>query len=219
MDNSGIKVLKLNNHVLSNNPDIYVLLGNPGSGKSILIRKIFQELGGLDQPSEEERIKLLTKNKLVPILINLKDCAFDSIDNLVRSIKSDFNLTRSDLGFFYLFDGLDELSEEKVDAVLSYIHQLSLTVNGCKILLSCRKGNTNRRRLNSFFSSINEVIIDDLSQTDIYSYFKGKNNKDKEKLLNKIKLVNGNLLLEIRDILLADLLWQTIEDINESSTV
>lgn len=219
IDDLGKKVYKLNNYILSNKKDIHVILGSPGSGKSILIRKLFQQLGGLDQPSEEKRIKLLTKNKLVPLLINLKDCAFDSIDNLVRTIKSDFNLTKSNFGFFYLFDGLDELSEEKVDAVLSYVHQLSSTEDSCKILISCRKGNANKRRLSSFFSFINEIVIDDLSQTDIHSYFIGKNNKDKQELLSKIKQSNNDLLHEIKDILLVDLLWQTIEDINENSTV
>lgn len=218
-DNHGNQISKIDSHVLQNTPDIYLLLGNPGSGKSILIRKLFQQLSGLDQKSQTKRVNLLTKHKMLPVLVNLKDCAFENIENLIRNIKSDFNITESSLGFFYLFDGLDELSEEKVELVISYIHKITLTENNSKVLISCRKSNINRKRLINYFSTIHEITIQDLAILDIDKYFKGKNDPKKYLLLNKLKKNNLTLLTEVKDILLADLLWQTIERLDDNSTV
>ena len=62
----------------------FLLSGHPGSGKSISIHKLFQVFSGLDKNSLSAVKKVLQKNKAVPMLVNLKNCTFDTIENLIR---------------------------------------------------------------------------------------------------------------------------------------
>ncbi|ARU59307.1 hypothetical protein OLMES_5327 [Oleiphilus messinensis] len=216
-DQTGKKISDLSRFVLVGSTNTYILSGSPGSGKSILARKLFQELGGLDLELDKERIQLFTTNKVIPVLINLKDCAFETVDYLVGKVKSELGLDNSTLHYCYLFDGLDEVSEERLDSVLSFLKKLSATETKSRIVITCRKGNTNLRRLRSYFSSINTMSIEDLSSAEIEAYFKGKMDCKKIDHLKALSVNNSSLLSEVKDILLAELLWQTIETLGEHS--
>jgi hypothetical protein len=61
----------------------FLIIGHPGSGKSISIHKLFQVFAGLDKNSLDDVKKVLQENKAVPMLINLKNCTFDTIENLI----------------------------------------------------------------------------------------------------------------------------------------
>lgn len=91
----------------------FLITGHPGSGKSISIHKLFQVFAGLDKNNLDDIKKVLQKNKAVPMLINLKNCTFDTIENLIRNRQNDYKVRNGNIGFLYLLDGLDELSAEK----------------------------------------------------------------------------------------------------------
>lgn len=69
------------------------------------------------------------------------------LENILRNRAVAFGLKRSSLGFIYLFDGLDELDEERADRVLSFIATLENQLSTKKIIISCRSGNANRLRV------------------------------------------------------------------------
>lgn len=216
-DNNLIK--GLDRYVLESASKVSVLTGSPGSGKSVLVRKLFQDLGGLNQSTREKRVDLLIKNNSLPLLINFKDCVFDSVETLIRNKKAEFDLTLSKFGFVYLFDGLDELNEGCLESVLSYLHSLSLSEPLSRLVITCRKGNFNKIRLKTYFSSLNEVTIGDLSGDEVEEYFIGKGDDSKLLALKSMRGSNPGLIGEVKDILLADLLWQSAERVSSGSSV
>ncbi len=124
-----------------------------------------------------------------------------------------------EIGFYLLLDGLDELSAEKADHVLSYLYELEKDDNTKKIILSCRSGNLNKVKVKTYFKDITEYKIHDLTKDDIDKYFDGKNEINKKTLLTILTDKNQKLLAETKDILLVKLLWDTIENLNEKSTI
>ena len=197
----------------------FLITGHPGSGKSISIHKFFQVFAGLDKDSLDNIKKVIQKNKAVPMLINLKNCNFDTIENLIRDRQNDYKVRNGNFGFIYLLDGLDELSAEKADYVLSYLYELEKDENTKTIILSCRSGNLNKVKVKTYFTNITEYKISDLTKEHIDKYFAGKNDSSKNKLLKRISRRNQKLLLEIKDVLLIKLLWDTIENLSENSTI
>lgn len=219
IDNKKNKIEKVSESILSEQQNTFLLLGHPGSGKSVFIHKLLQIFGGLEQTDETEMIKVLTQNNAVPVLINLKNCVIDSLENIIRNRKNDCKVNNQELGFIYLFDGLDELSEEIADNVLFQMHELSQKSNTKKIIISCRFGNFNRLKAKTYFNNIVEYQIADLKEKYIGDFFKAKINKAKEKKLEELKNTNTNLIKEIKDILFIKLFWDTIQKLDESSTI
>ena len=130
------KIEDITKKILKTKQKDFLLSGHPGSGKSISIHKLFQVFSGLDKNSLDDVKKVLQKNKAVPMLINLKNCTFETIENIVRNRQNDYKVRNGNLGFIYLLDGLDELSVEKADHVLSYLYELEKDDNTKKIILS-----------------------------------------------------------------------------------
>ena len=198
---------------------IFLITGNPGSGKSILMHKLLEILGALDQSTERNMIKQLTRQGAVPSLVNLKNCTTDSLENILRGRQDDCKIRTNNLKFIYLFDGLDELSEHKADSVLSYISELKQNNNTHKIIISCRSGNLNKVKAITYFNDIVEYNIADLELSFVDKYFTAKSNVNKVTKLQEIKSSNPNILMEIKDILLINLLWDTIDELNEKSII
>lgn len=213
------KLEDITKKILKVNQKDFLLSGHPGSGKSISIHKLFQVFSGLDKNSLAAVKKVLQKNKAVPMLINLKNCTFETIENLIRNRQNDYKVRNGNLGFIYLLDGLDELSADKADHVLSYLYELEKDDKTKKIILSCRSGNLNKVKVKTYFKDITEYKIHDLTKDHIDKYFSGKNEASKKKLLAKLTGKNQKLLSETKDILLIKLLWDTIESLNENSTI
>lgn len=213
------KVEEITKRTLKLKQKTFLLSGHPGSGKSISMYRIFQILAGLDKGSIEDSKQVLQKNKAIPMLINLKSCAFETIENVIRERQKDFGLGNNKLGFIYLLDGLDELSGERADQVLAYLYELERSEKTFKIIISCRSGNLNRVKVKTYFTDIAEYKIHDLSEDHINRYFIGKNNLSKRKLLSILIRQNKTLCCDIRDILLVKLLWDTIESLNVHSTI
>ncbi|PDX99387.1 hypothetical protein COM13_12895 [Bacillus pseudomycoides] len=219
VDNSNNKVERISEDILTKEQKVFLILGNPGSGKSVLINKLLQIFGGLEKETKDEMLGVLTQNKAVPVLINLKNCATDSFENIIRNRKNDSNVNSQELNFIYLFDGLDELSEEIADNVLFQIYELSQRKNTKKIIFSCRRGNLNRSKAKVYFSDIVEYQIADLDLKYIDKFFKAKKDTIKEEYYEELKKSNSNLINEIKDILLIKLLWDTIIKIDKNSGV
>lgn len=193
--------------------------------------KLLITFGGLDKvgnpkiengtvkPDLSQMIKVLIDNNAVPVLINLKVCMNDSLENIIRSRKNDSQVNSQELSFIYLFDGLDELDEKNADNVLFEMFELSQKTNTKKILISCRSGNLNKIKAKKYFKDIAEYQISNLDEKYIDDYFFKKNNKSKQDKLIALKKSNQVIVQAIKDILLIKLLWDTIEELNESSTI
>jgi hypothetical protein len=205
--------------ILKGSQTIFLIVGHPGAGKSISIHRLFQVLSGLDKNDLKDIRNVLEQNKAVPMLINLKNCTFDTIENIIRNRQNDYKLRNSKLGFIYLLDGIDELSPEKADHILSYLYELEKNETTKRIIISCRSGNLNRLKVKTFFTDISEYKIDNLTDDHLVKYFMGRNLGQKSKLLVKLRRKNHKLLAEAKDILLIKLLWDTIENLDENSTI
>ncbi len=212
------KPANVSNSILENK-NIFLLTGHPGAGKSVFMHKLLETFGGLDKGEENEMIEVLTANNAVPVLINLKNCITNTLENIVRERKNDSKVNGQELGFIYLFDGLDELDESAADNALFQMHELSQKSNTKKIIISCRSGNSNRIKAKNYFNDIVEYQIADLKVNYLDNYFKVKSDKLKQKKLEKFKKINSVIISEIKDILLIKLLWDTIEELDESSTI
>lgn len=197
----------------------FLITGHPGSGKSIFMHRSLQVFGGLDKQSEVEMLRVLTSNEAVPILVNLKNCATDSLENILRGRKTDSKINNQELGFIYLFDGLDELNEADADNVLSQIYELNHKTSTKKVIISCRTGNLNKIKARTYFSEVEEYQIANLEETFIDKYFEAKNDASKCLKLEKIKETNSLIIRDIKDIFLIKLLWDTIESLDETSTI
>lgn len=220
LDNNNKLVKNITKKVVNSSNEVFLLVGQPGSGKSLLFKKVFQELGGLEIKQKSGIERTILKNKLLPMLINLKDCSSDSLENIVRSRQNDYKLGNKDLGYIYLFDGLDELNEEKADVTLSYINNLAVLDKTCrKILISCRSGNSNRLKTNVYFPGIQTHRIDNLNIDFITKYFHVKKNIKKTQLLSKFLKSNRELVNRISDVFLIKLFWDTIDNLTLKSNI
>ena len=209
------KPIEINN-ILQKEDKICLISGYPGSGKSVLMYKLFSHLANLDiNDSDGIRVDPI---EYIPIIINLKDCSLNDLESLIRDRKKEYNINNEE-NFIYLFDGLDELNIESSEHALSYI--LKLRDNGTtkKIIISCRTGNFNITRAKIFFENIPEYKIRDLTQDQIIEYFKNKKDDRKLTLLKQAINDNLSLLLEIKEILLLNIFWESIERLNQNETV
>jgi len=205
--------------LLSQKQKVFLISGNPGSGKSILINKLLQVFGGLDKQDKREMHEVLLRNNAVPVLINLKNCVNDSFENIIRNRKKDSKLNNQKLDFIYLFDGLDELSEKMAEDVLFQIYELYQKSNTKKIIFSCRKGNLNKAKAKIYFNEIKEYKIADLDNKYINKFFEVKKDENKKSKLDVLKQDNKKLIGDVKDILLVRLLWDTITNLDEKSVV
>lgn len=213
------KIEDITKRILKLKQKTFLLSGHPGAGKSISMYRIFQILSGLDKTNIADSKKVFQSNKAIPMLVNLKSCAFETIENVIRERQKDYGLRNNKLNFIYLLDGLDELSSDKADQVLSYLCELEKSEKTLKIVISCRSGNLNRVKVKTYFKDISEYKIHDLTEDHINKYFLGKNEINKRNQLDKLIRKNKTLCCEIKDILLVKLLWDTIESLDEHSTI
>lgn len=197
----------------------FMIVGNPGSGKSIFLNKLVFDLSGLQAVTAEKMYQSLLKTGAIPMLINLRNCISESIENLIRQRQNDNQIRGKSFQFIYLFDGLDELNETKADEVLSFLRELENKSDTYKIVFTCRSGNSNRLKTKIFFPGIIESEIAELSKGQLDTYFAAKADTAKTANLAALRAENGELIRHIHDILLLKLLWDTIETLDVSSTL
>ena len=212
---------KLGEEILKGEAKEILVTGHPGSGKSILMYKLFQEFGGLNSDGKDglkEIRRVIDRNKAIPMFIDLKHCTSDSLENLVRNRKRDFNIG-DDTEFIYLLDGLDEVSENRINGVLLDINGIKEKSDTKKIVISSRLGTGNLSLLRMYNSEIIKYRINNLDNGYIDKFFKAKGDTAKNKKLDKLKQDNAQILDNINDILLIELLWDTIDKLDKDSTV
>ena len=195
----------------------HLIVGHPGSGKSYLMYYLFRHFAGLNLSSDTERVNFLAQQKAIPVLINLKDSFDQTLEELLRNRLRDYDVAKKN--FIYIFDGLDELTQDKADTVLSYILKLLEQDTTLKLIISCRSGNINRIRAKDYIKDITEYVIADLSIDHITHFFEAKANAAKQGFLTALCTSNPVLLSETKDILLIALLWETIEQLGPKSAI
>lgn len=217
IDKDNNPIVNISESILHNSEKTFLILGNPGSGKTIIAQKLLSVFGGLNKKDEDEMNKVLINNGAFPIVINLKNCASESLESILRGRKNDCKLNGKNLGFIYIFDGLDELSEKNADNTLLKIHELKNSETTKKIIITCRSGNQNRLRAKLYFSDLVEYKITELSNEDIDKYFSGKADSVKLLKLSLLRHVNPLLISEIRDILMLKILWENVDSLDKNS--
>ncbi|MFD2904660.1 NACHT domain-containing protein [Sphingobacterium anhuiense] len=191
-----------------------ILTGNPGSGKSVVVKNLFCSYAKLFGKKT-----VFDKNKILPMLINLKDCYSDSLENLIRERQKDYGVQNKNIKFVYILDGLDELNDLHCELSLRTVKRLSEASNTDKIIISCRRGSLNKVTIHEYFDSYDSYDINELVFKDMECYFYQKGNKEKADHLLKLQQVNSLLIEEITDIFLVKLLWDTIYELSEDTTI
>lgn len=219
IDDNNKKITNLAGAILKAKNKIILISGHPGCGKTYLIHDLFRRFAGLDKSTIQAQRKTLQTNKALPMRIDLKLCVDESLESIIRGRQNDYTLRKNNIGFIYLFDGLDELKPEKTEYTLTYIANLLNASDTAKIILSCRSGNFNRLKARLYFPNINEYLISDLRIEDIDRYFSQRGDRAKIKKLNFLEKKNQQLIDDIQDVLLMQLLWETIKSLKEESTI
>lgn len=217
VNNNLVKNIKKT--ILELTTKMVLITGSPGSGKTLYMHKLFQQFGGLDKNKINEMLESIYKMGAIPILINLKDCNYDSLENIISRRKDQFNILKQKWNEIFLLDGLDEISESNSDLVISQIYNLSQKKSTNKIILSCRKSNLNLIKLKIYINKYVEYKIAKLDKAFIENYFKEKNNSAKLAEFEKFKKINLQLLESINDILLLKLFWDTIDRLHNNSSI
>jgi len=190
-----------------------LLNGSPGSGKSILMQKMFAECAGIEKEYKlaSSRNRVLRKGYL-PVLIDAKECTNESLEVIIsRLIGSEYG--DSNFKMIYLIDGLDELSGKEADSILYQINKLSKAPNTHRVIVGCRISNLINSRAKSLLNLGSESIfeIDSLSFGDIEKYFTQRRTLSKRNMLKKQVSENSNFTRGITDVLLLQSLWENLE--------
>jgi len=212
-------VTSIMKEVLAGKQKKYLLTGNPGSGKSISMYYLFYQLAGLTLPTDEKILEQLILQDAIPVLVNLRNCVTDSLENILRGRENDNNLRGSIVKIIYILDGLDEIHDDRLDAALTYIAELENKASTKKIVISCRLGSQNRLRARSYFSDMPELKLANLEYRHIALYFAAKKQVDKITILEELVRNGAPIITEIHDILLLSLFFDTIEQLNVKSTI
>lgn len=197
---------------------ISVIKGLPGTGKSALLEKIFTIISGVSN-NFAEQIKIITEQKGIPMLIKLKHCATISIEQLIREKKWEYKISCENYKIIYLLDGLDEVSAEVAEKVISYVQELATQKSTRKIIITIRKASHNNVFLRELVSGHEIYEIENLNEGRIIEFFNNRGDINKKEILKNLIQSNRHLLGEIKDILLLNLLYDTVESVNDTTNL
>lgn len=202
---------------LLENSEISVIRGLPGTGKSVLLDKIFMILSGSNLKFYDQ-IAAISKNKSIPILIKLKYCSACPLEQLIITKKTEYKLNFDNYSIIYLLDGLDEVSSEIAEQTISYIKELAKQKNTKKIILSIRKMSSNNMYLHC---CVMRMLFRDsgVDEKNIVSFFEDRGEKDKIEKLKSLKITNKKLFDEIKDILLVNLFYDSMNYVSNGTTI
>ena len=158
--------------------EISVIKGLPGTGKSMLLNKIFMILSGSNLDFYEQ-VVAISENKSIPILIKLKYCSACSLEQLILAKKTEYKLDFDNYSVIYLFDGLDEVSSEIAEQTMSYIKELAKQKSTKNIILSIRTMSSNNMYLYDCVKENATFEIQELDEKKVDLFFKNRGEKDK----------------------------------------
>jgi len=208
---NNILITELSHKILENK--VNLLLGSAGTGKSVLMKKMYSDLSDnfLENRNKGEAY--------LPILIKLRECINGDLESLLRQRLNDYNLnnTEIDCNYFYFFDGLDEVPHHNIGSIINQITNLMKMQTTKSIAISSRTDSNNLSYLHQFVECI-EYKINALDYEDIESIFSVRGTQGKIDNLKQMKQSNAKILDEITDIFSADLLWNIIDEININIT-
>lgn len=219
LDSKNKRVQNPEETILKLSEKLVLISGDPASGKSTLVHRLFSFYSGMDEPSQAKMVNKIISTGAVPQIVNLKLCATDSLENIIRTRQSFHAIQGTELKIIYLLDGLDEISEDRADLILLQMLELSKKKNTHKIIVTCRSGNFNKIQLKNYFKDCIEFKVGQLGVKDADSYFKAKGEVNKQSAYDLLKLSNPKLVSSITDVLGLILLWDSIEQLNGDSTV
>ncbi|WP_075809224.1 NACHT domain-containing protein [Paraclostridium sordellii] len=193
-----------------------LILGNAGTGKSIGMKYLYRKL--LIQYNNYYKGELeWNENIYIPVFIKLRECTNGNLEELIRERFKDYGLNYVDKinSYFYLFDGLDEISYYDIGKITHYIKCLSEKNNIKGIIVSSRSNSNN---LSYFRQEIfwNEYKFERLKPIDIKNYFKVKGNLNKQEKLGL--LYELDIIKQIDDIFSVNLLWENIDRIDKNTS-
>lgn len=200
--------------IVSNSNNKTILIeGYPGSGKTILMNKIFYNY--LSTILKANNTFFDGNN--IPMIINLRECFNVDLENIIRNRQNDYGIRNTEKKYIYLLDGLDEISEYYVEKIFNSCKVLINKPNTKKIIFSCRKGNVNKYSLIEYFPEVFKIELDRLCNTHINTYFESRKNEKKINYLKNYK--NKELLNEIKDIYLLEMFYNNIEKLDNSNSI
>lgn len=100
-----------------------------------------------------KQVRYIIKNKILPIIIDLKSCQDDNLYRIIKEKLGDYSicLVKSEFSIIYILDGLDEITLERANKICVDLKKLSGYSATSKILISCRMSSYNSNYLNSKF--------------------------------------------------------------------
>ena len=173
----------------------------------------------MNQSTTNKMIRKLLNGGVLPQVINLKECINTSLESIIRDRQNDYSVRGTKLKIIYLLDGLDEISQERADSVISQINELSRSGSTDKIVITCRTGNFNQLILKNYYDKISEVKVGQLGIADVDGYFEAKGNARKSQAYKVLKKINNDLISAINDVLGMILLWESVELLGAESTI
>lgn len=193
-----------------------IVLGNAGSGKTLMMKKLFSHYKDKFISDYSNATEVI----IFPIFIRLRECINGNVEDIVRQRLRDYRIdkTTNTFKYFYFFDGLDEISSNFVDNVLSYIQTIKSNTNTHGIIFSSRKNSFNLTFIYRCFSDTTEIELLPLNSKHIEDFFIAKKDTDKIKRMQEIKVKNHSLIFDLDDIFSVSLLWNVIEKVDEATT-
>ncbi len=147
----------------------FILLGKPGGGKTTFLKYI--ALLNLTGSSKLSKVRL-------PLFISLKEYSetgarlieyisafFESCD--IKNMSNFLKFHLKEGNFVFLFDGLDEIEDAKIDTIINDIREISRVYNKCQFVISCRIAT-----YNYWFSTFTDVELANFSNAQIEKFIK-----------------------------------------------
>lgn len=155
--NKRFEATEVNN--LIHKKGISLLVGDPGTGKSELLKKIYLKYSNA-HASDRDVIMRILENRILPIYIQLREMVYDNLENYIRSRMADFGLKIYDTSFTYLYiiDGIDEVSFTQAHNISLFIKKLYNQGTTYSVLLSSRSNSPNITILKSTIMDIEAFL-------------------------------------------------------------
>jgi len=194
-----------------------IVLGDAGTGKTLMMKKLFSHYKDKFVNDYSNATK---ETAIFPVFVRLRECINGNLEDILRQRLKDYRIDKTTNAFKYLYflDGLDEVSANFIDNALSYVQNIANYENTHGIVFSSRKDSFNLAFIYRYFFDIKKIELLQLTPEHIGDYFKVKNDENKTKKLQELKVKNNSLIRDLDDIFSISLFWDIIERVDEATT-